>query len=75
MTDYVTHQYIDNLGKTENGIVSVNTYKVVEGITYLLMFPIFKPKNRLKAGDEYKTKPRIAVEIIHQLKTWGFKIK
>ena len=75
MTDYVTRQYINNLGKTENGIVSVNTYGVVEGITYLLMFQIFKPKNRLKAGDEYKTKPQIVLEIIHQLKTWGFKIK
>lgn len=33
-TDYVTRQYIENLGKTENGIVSVNAYGVVEGITY-----------------------------------------
>jgi SRSO17 transposase len=29
---------IGNLGKTENGIVSVNAYGVVEGITYPLMF-------------------------------------
>jgi len=25
-TDYVARQYIGNLGKTENGIVSVNTW-------------------------------------------------
>jgi SRSO17 transposase len=50
--DYVARQYIGNLGKTENGIVSVNAYAVVEGITYPLLFKIFKPKNRLKKGDE-----------------------
>jgi SRSO17 transposase len=33
-TDYVTSQYIGNLGKIENGIVSVNAYSVVDGITY-----------------------------------------
>jgi SRSO17 transposase len=74
-TDYVTRQYIGNLGKIENGIVSVNAYGVVDGITYPLMFKIFKPKNRLKSGDEYKSKPQIAIEIIQELKEWGFKIK
>lgn len=74
-TDYVARQYIGNLGKTENGIVSVNTYGVVDGITYPLIFQIFKPKNRLKAEDKYKTKPQIAVEIIQELKERGFKIK
>lgn len=74
-TDYVSRQYIGNLGKTENGIVSVNAYGVVDGITYPLIFQIFKPKNRLKEGDKYKSKPQIAVEIIQELKEWGFKIK
>jgi len=74
-TDYVTRQYIGNLGKTENGIVSVNAYGIVNGITYPLIFQIFKPKNRLKEGDKYKTKPQIAVEMIQELKEWGFKIK
>jgi len=74
-TDYVTRQYIGNLGKTENGIVSVNAYVLVAGITYPLMFEIFKPKNRLKSGDKYKTKPQIAVDIIQELKEWEFKIK
>lgn len=74
-TDYVSRQYIGNLGKTENGIVSVNTYAVVDGITYPLLFKIFKPRKRLKEEDEYKTKPDLAVEIIKELKQWGFKIK
>ena len=51
-TDYVAKQYIGNLGKTENGMVSVNAYAVVENITYPLLFKIYKPKSRLKANDE-----------------------
>lgn len=74
-TDYVAKQYIGNLGKTENGIVSVNAYALVNGLTYPLLFKIFKPWHRLKAGDEYKTKPQIAVEILQELKAYGFTIK
>jgi SRSO17 transposase len=75
VTDYVAHQYIGNLGKTENGIVSVNAYAVVEEITYPLIFEIFKPKKSLKPGDKYKTKPQLAVEIIRELQKRGFRIK
>jgi SRSO17 transposase len=74
-TDYVAKQYIGNLGKTENGIVSVNAYALVNGLTYPLLFKIFKPRHRLKAGDEYKTKPQIAVEILQELKAYGFTIE
>ena len=42
-TDYVSRQYIGNLGRIENGIVSVNAYRVVDGITYPLIFKVFKP--------------------------------
>jgi len=41
-------QYIGNLGKTENGIVSVNAYGVLGNITFPLIFKIFKPKARLQ---------------------------
>ena len=74
-TDYVARQYIGNLGKTKNGIVSVNAYAVVEGITYPLIFKIFKPKKCLQEPDTYKTKPQLAVEIIKELQKWNFKIK
>ncbi|MBD2540949.1 transposase [Coleofasciculus sp. FACHB-SPT36] len=47
----------------------------IDGITYPLIFQIFKPKNRLKPGDKYKTKPQIAIDMIQELKEWGFKIK
>ncbi|MEM7595275.1 MAG: IS701 family transposase [Cyanobacteria bacterium P01_A01_bin.83] len=74
-TDYTARQYIGNLGKTKNGIVSVNAYAVVEGITYPLIFKIFKPKKCLQKSDTYRTKPQLAVEIIEELQEWNFKIK
>ena len=74
-TDYTARQYIGNLGKTENGIVSVNAYGIVEGITYPLMFKIFKPRSCLKVADKYKTKPELAIEILQELKALGLKIK
>jgi SRSO17 transposase len=72
-TDYVAHQYIGNLGKLENGIVSVNAYGILDGITFPLLFKIYKPRKRLKPGDTYKTKPELAVEIIEELLSWGFR--
>jgi SRSO17 transposase len=74
-TDYVTKQYIGNLGQTKNGMVSVNAYGVVDGITYPLLFKIFKPKSRLKPEDDYKTKPQLAAEIIAELQAFGFVIE
>ena len=74
-TDYVARQYIGNLGKVENGIVSVNAYALVDGMTYPLLFKIFKPKKCLKEEDKYQSKPQLAIEIIKELKSWGFKIK
>jgi SRSO17 transposase len=74
-TDYVAKQYIGNLGKTANGIVSVNAYAVVDGITYPLLFKIYKPKTRLKANDQYQSKPQIAVEIIQEVKALGFVVE
>jgi SRSO17 transposase len=74
-TDYVARQYIGNLGKTERGIVSVNAYGLVEGITYPLLFKIYKPKGCLQPGDVYQTKPKLALSILQELVTWGFRIK
>ena len=43
-TDYVSKQYISNLEKIARGIVSVNAYALVGGITYPLLFKTFKPR-------------------------------
>jgi SRSO17 transposase len=74
-TDYVERQYIGNLGKIENGIVSVNAYGILEGITFPLIFKIFKPSKRLKPDDKYKTKPELAKEIIEELRELGFQFE
>ena len=74
-TDYVKRQYIGNLGKIENGIVAVTAYGVIDGITLPLTFEVYKPKERLQAGDRYLSKPEIAAQIIRELQVLGFKFK
>lgn len=71
----VDRQYIGNLGKVENGIVSVNAYGIFQGITFPLMFKVFIPSKRLQEGDKYKSKPQLAVEIIEALREMGFNFE
>ena len=72
-TDYVAHQYIGNLHTLANGVVSVNAYGLLATTTFPLLFRVFKPQSRLKAGDVYKTKPQLAVEIVEKLVALGFQ--
>jgi SRSO17 transposase len=74
-TDYVKRQYIGNLGKIENGIVAVTAYGLFEGMTFPLMFEVYKPKQRLLESDAYQTKPEIAAYMIRKLQAMGFKFK
>lgn len=74
-TDYVKRQYIGNLGKVENGIVSVDAYGVIDNITFPLMFEVYKPKERLKVGDRYQSKPKIAADMIQALCDFGFEFE
>jgi SRSO17 transposase len=73
-TDYVAHQYIGNLGKIDNGIVSVNAYGVLDTITFPLTFEVFKPQKRLHDDDTYQTKPSIAISLVKDLIAQGFQI-
>jgi SRSO17 transposase len=66
-TDYVARQYLGNIGKIEQGMVSVNAYGLWKNITFPLLFQVFKPKGTLKEGDQYKTKITIATEMIAEL--------
>jgi len=74
-TDYVKRQYLGNLGKVDNGIVAVTAYGLIEDMTFALMFRIYKPKERLKAGDEYQSKPQIAADMVRALLKLGFNIE
>ena len=53
----------------------VNAYGYCEGMTFPLKFKVFKPKERLKEGDKYKTKPELGAELVKELKEMGFNIK
>ena len=72
-TDYVSRQYIGNLGKVEQGIVAVTAYGLIDGMTLMLSFEVYKPKSRLKQGDSERSKPEIAAEMLRELKNKGFK--
>ena len=54
---------------------SVNAYAVIDNMTYPLMFKVFKPRTRLKSGEQYKTKPQLAIEIIRKIIEYKFNIE
>jgi SRSO17 transposase len=72
-TDYVAHQSIGNVHTLANGIVSVNAYGVLNGVTFPLTFSLYKPNSRLKPGDSYQSKPQLAVALIRELAAMGFR--
>jgi SRSO17 transposase len=74
-TDYVARQYLGRMGKVDAGIVSVNAYGIYQDITFHLMFKVFNPQGRLKLGDNYQTKIKLASLIIKKLIEFGFKIE
>ena len=74
-TDYVKRQYIGNVGKKENGIVAVTAYGLFQGMVLPLSFEVFKPQDRLKPGEQHRTKPQIAAAMIQQLKEMGFRFE
>jgi SRSO17 transposase len=71
----VKRQYMGNLGKIEKGIVAVTAYGLLEGITFPLIFEVYKPKERLREGEPYLSKPHIAVEMIRYLPKIGVWFK
>ena len=73
-TDYISRQYLGNVGKIDNGIVSVNLYGVLDGIPFPLSFAIFKPKKTLKDTDIHRSKPQLAIELVRELVAFGFRI-
>jgi SRSO17 transposase len=70
--DYVARQYLGKWGKLDTGLVSVNAYGVLEGISFPLVFEVFKPRPCLKATDDSQTKPQLAIQMIRMLKHLGF---
>jgi SRSO17 transposase len=71
-TEYVARQYIGKLGKIDHGLVSVNCYGVLEGLTFPLLCEVFNPRPCLRATDHYQTKPQLAIHMMRTLKALGF---
>jgi SRSO17 transposase len=42
-------------------------------VTFPLAFALYKPTSRLKDGEVSKSKPQLAIELIQQLATLGFR--
>ncbi|HEY5140014.1 MAG TPA: transposase [Methylococcales bacterium] len=63
-TDYVSRQYLSNVGKIDNGMVSVHAFGVLDNVTFPLMFEVFKPEARLQDSDTYKSKPKLGIDLI-----------
>ena len=63
------------MGKKENGIVAVTAYGLVNGMILPLSFEVYKPRERLKEGEEYYSKPQIAATMIRDLQALGLKFE
>jgi SRSO17 transposase len=71
---YEKRQYIGNVGKRDNGSVAVTAYGLFKGMILPLCFEVFKPRERLKAGEVYQTKPQMAATMIRELIAMGFQV-
>jgi len=66
-TAHVGRQYLANLGKTDNGVVSVTSLWADEGIYYPLHYEPYTQAShfaRGKADSEFRTKRQIAAELV-----------
>src|SRR5205085_4563605 len=68
-TAHVGRQYLANLGKTDNGVVSVTSLWADEGVYYPLHFAPYRPAHhfaRGKADPQFRTKRQIAAELVRR---------
>lgn len=50
----------------------MNAYRVLDQMTFPLLFKGYKPHTRLVAGDTDKTPPQLAIELIKERPARGF---
>ncbi len=68
-TAHVGRQYLANLGKTDNGVVSVSSLWADERVYYPLELEPYTPAHwfaRGKADPAFRTKPQIAVTLVER---------
>lgn len=77
-TAHVGRQYLANLGKTDNGVVSVSSLWADERVYYPLEVEPYTPApwfERGKADPAFRTKPQIAVTLVERAVAakWPFR--
>jgi len=77
-TAHVGRQYLANLGKTDNGVVSVSSLWADERVYYPLEVEPYTPAHwfhRGKADPAFRTKPQIAVTLVEHAVAaqWPFR--
>ncbi|WP_082584243.1 IS701 family transposase [Noviherbaspirillum sp. Root189] len=76
--DHVARQYLGSVGKVDNGIVAVTSLWADERCYYPLHVMPYTPECRLAAGKRdpaFRTKPKIALELIAQAEAAGVPFK
>jgi SRSO17 transposase len=77
-TDHVARQYLGSVGKIDNGIVAVTSLWADERCYYPLHVTPYTPECRLVDGKRdpaFRTKPKIALELIDQAAVAGIRFK
>jgi SRSO17 transposase len=77
-TAHVGRQYLANLGKTDNGVVSVSSLWADERVYYPLELEPYTPTHwfaRGKTDPAFRTKPQIAVSLVERAvaAAWPFR--
>lgn len=66
-TDHVGRQYIANIGKIDNGVVSVTSLWADEQVYWPIEFEPYTPAHHFERGKHdpnFRTKPQIALELV-----------
>jgi len=73
-TAHVGKQWLGNMGKTENGVVSVSSLWAEEGVYYPLEVEPYTPKHHFEGGKSdprFRTKLKIACQLVERSVAMG----
>ena len=77
-TAHVGRQYLGSIGKVDNGVVTVSSTWADDRVYYPLAVEPFTPKHHFARGirdPAYRTKPRIALELVAQAVAAGLPFR
>jgi SRSO17 transposase len=77
-TAHVGRQYLANLGKIDNGVVSVSSLWADERLYYPLHVEPYTPAHHFEHGKldpDFRTKPQIALELVQQAVAAGIPFR